>query len=136
MINPEIQKLMMTSLFDEAKSSPDLALILLRHTRGILERVELKMPNPSELSRSEMRLVLERKKIPAIKEVRARLNLGLKEAKDLVDAWDNEVCPMHLKSISPPLPATSPKLDPYQGYVDKVGPRPSWDDRDERHPEY
>ncbi len=113
MINPEIQKLMMTSLFDEAKSSPDLALILLRHTKDILERVELKMPNPSELTRSEMKLVLERKKIPAIKEVRARLNLGLKEAKDLVDAWDNEVVPFHLKTIPSPLPSNPPRLPVY-----------------------
>lgn len=103
MINPEVSKLMMTSLFDEAKNDPNLALIILRHMNDVLSRVDLVLPSKLELNRTEMKLVLERKKIHAIKEVRNRTGLGLKESKDLVDAWDTEVVPFHLKSINPPL---------------------------------
>jgi len=103
MINPEVSKLMMTSLFDEAKNDGNLAQVILRHVSSVLERVDLVLPSKLELNRAEMRLVLELKKIPAIKELRTRTGLGLKEAKDLVDAWDTEVVPMHLKSVSPPL---------------------------------
>jgi len=39
------------------------------------------------LTATERSMVLARDYIPAIKSVRARTNLGLKEAKDLVDAY-------------------------------------------------
>jgi len=44
----------------------------------------------ARLSPREAGYCLEGKKLHAIKEVRTRLNCGLKEAKDLVEFWINQ----------------------------------------------
>jgi len=43
-----------------------------------------------DLKEQALQLVRQRKKIEAIKLVREREGLGLKEAKDVVDAWERE----------------------------------------------
>lgn len=43
----------------------------------------------SDLTPEEQKMVLDRQKINAIKSVRSRLGLGLKEAKDMVDKWES-----------------------------------------------
>ena len=97
-INPAVAVVILNALIARATNTGDNFL-----TRAIMEAVigalsvppanGSPVPDTGELTRIEMRAVCEGKKIQAIKLVRERTGLGLREAKDLVDKWQDDVNP-------------------------------------------
>ena len=85
------------NLNQRAKNNPTLCHELLMAALETLDATSptlvnspiTKIINNYDLTQTEIDYILAGKKIMAIKEVRARLGIGLKEAKDLCDIWDN-----------------------------------------------
>lgn len=92
------------------KSAEHSARRLALEAKGSTSETQRETAVQGDLTDVEQRLVTEHKVIEAIRSVRARTGLGLKDAKDLVDRFRSGP-PVTAPTVAPVIVATQPKAE-------------------------
>lgn len=104
-VNPALAVAVLNSLVNDAERNLDAGMkgLILKALLTALALPEFRGPNAHQgmgsLTGAEAREVLAGRKIQAIKLVRERTGLGLRESKDLVDGWEDA---SGARRLSPP----------------------------------